>query len=308
MQRTKLGGLFLALVIVAFVLTVYSAGEPQTFHLTILHSNDFHGGNLSSLARQATLIKEIRAKEANVLVFNGGDVFTRGQYQFDFYGELEFEALNAMGTDVLTLGNNEFKATNDYMAQHYLYARINQAKFPVLCANVLVAKDGSYLPNVKPYIVLNVRGIKIGVLGVSANRIREYQQAKGFTVLDQIETAKNIYPKVAAQSDLVLALTHIGYLNDRKLAKAVPQLAAIVGGDSHTLITKPETVGKVPIVQAGAYGKYMGRLDLYFVNRGKGLVLRHFRGRVYWLNKTIKKDPKIMEIIDRYLATLSKAA
>jgi 5'-nucleotidase/UDP-sugar diphosphatase len=306
MQKNRLNRLLILLVILALGLTVYGAVKPQSYHLTILHTNDIHGHELMNLARQATLIKEIRAKEANVLVLNAGDVFADGKYQFKFYGELEFALLNALGTDALTLGNNEFKATNDLTAQKYLYARIDQAKFPVLCANVLLAKDGSYLHNVKPYIILNVKGVKIGIFGVSTNEIGRYEQAEGFTVLDQIATAQKIYSEVAVQADIVLALTHIGYKQDRFLAKAVPGVAAIVGGHSHTLLMQPKLVGGVPIVQAGKYDKYMGRLDLYFENTGRGWTLKCFKGQMIKLDKSIKKDPKIKAIIDRYLKTTPK--
>jgi 2',3'-cyclic-nucleotide 2'-phosphodiesterase (5'-nucleotidase family) len=304
MQKFKINWLIVLFGMLVSVLMVNGAEQPQTFYLTILHTNDIHGHQLGNLARQATLIKEIRAKEANVLVLNAGDVFSDGKYQFKFYGELEFALLNAIGTDALTLGNNEFKATNGLAAQKYLYARINQAKFPVLCANVLLAKDGSYLHNVKPYIVLNVKGVKIGILGVSTNEIGRYEQAEGFTVLDQITTVKKIYPKVAAQADIVLALTHIGCKQDRVLAKAVPGVAAIVGGHSHTLLMEPKFVAGVPIVQAGKNGEYMGRLDLYFEKAGRRWVLKRFQGQMIRLDKSINKDPEVKAIIDRYLAKL----
>jgi 2',3'-cyclic-nucleotide 2'-phosphodiesterase (5'-nucleotidase family) len=293
--------LIVLLGVLLLATAAFGAGTPQTFHLTILHSNDMHGHELKDLARQATLIKEIRAKEANVLVLNAGDVYNRGKYHLKFYGELEFAVLNALGTDALTLGNGEFKAKKDLTAQKYLYARINQAQFPVLCANVLKAKDRSNLSRVKPYAVFNLKGIKVGILGVSTNEISGYRQAKGFIVLDQIATAKKLYPQVAAVSDVVLALTHIGYKWDRALAGALPGLAAIVGGHSHTVLREPKVVGNVPIVQAGGYNKYLGRLDLYFKKDGRRWTLRRFRGQLLKLGKSIKKDPEIIAIIDRYL-------
>jgi 2',3'-cyclic-nucleotide 2'-phosphodiesterase (5'-nucleotidase family) len=298
--------LLILLGMLALSLTVFGAAQPSNFHLTILHSNDLHGHGLGDLARQATLIRKIRAQEANVLVLNAGDVYADGKYHHQFYGELEFAVLNALGTDALTLGNNEFKATKGLTARKYLYARINQAKFPVLCANVVSASDGSYLPNVKPYIIRSFSGVKIGILGVSTSEIGRYKQARGFKVLDPLATAKKIYPQVAGQADIVLALTHIGYKRDRMLAKVVPGLAAVVGGHSHTLLMEPKLTAGVPVAQAGKYGKYLGRLDLYFENTGRGWVLKRYQGKMIKLAKPIKKDPVIKAIIDRYLATLSQ--
>ncbi|MGD9154602.1 MAG: metallophosphatase [Bacillota bacterium] len=307
MKKLKVSCLIVLLGVLVFAATVWGAAGARTFHLTILHANDIHGHGMKNLARQATLIKEIRAKEANVLVLNAGDVYGKGKYHYRFYGELEFAIMNALGTDALTLGNNEFKATRDLTAQKYLYARIKQARFPVLCANVLRANDRSYLSGVKPYTVFNFKGIKVGILGVATNEISGYRQAKGFIVLDQIATAKKIYPQVAAASDIVLALTHIGYKRDRALAGVLPGLAAIVGGHSHTVLWEPKVVGNVPIVQAGASNKYLGRLDLYFEKGSRGWTLKRFQGQLFKLVKSIKKDPEIKAIIDRYLATLPKA-
>jgi membrane protease YdiL (CAAX protease family)/predicted MPP superfamily phosphohydrolase len=300
--------ILIAIVLLTVPLSVQGASARCGFHLTILHSNDFHGHKPASLARQATWIKAIRAQEPNVLVLNGGDVFTRGKYQYRFYGALEFAALNAMGTDVLTLGNNEFKATSGLAAQKYLFARINQAEFSVLCANVLLKKTGSYLPKVQPYTVINVNGVKVGILGLSTKEIRQYGQAKGFVVLDPIKTAVNIYPKVATRSDLVIALTHIGYRQDRILAKAVPGLAAIVGAHSHTVLKTPVKVGNIPIAQAGNHGKYLGRLDLYFENAGRGWALKRFKGQLLPIDKSIKEDPEVKALIDSYVDSPPKAA
>lgn len=309
MRKLKLGLIGIVVLALTLFLTAYGANEVRTFQLTILHSNDFHGANLPSLARQATLIKQIRSQEQNVLVLNGGDVFSRGPYHHYFYGQLEFDVLNAMGTDALTLGNNEFKAAADRsLSQQYLFARINQAKFPVLCANVLREQDGKYLPNVKPYVIKKMGSIRIGILGVSANRIKKYPQAKGFIVRDQIKTAQEIYPKVAAESEIVIALTHIGFKKDRVLAETIPSLAAIIGADSHTLLEEPVTVGKTPIVQAGVNGNYLGRLDLTFEYTRKGWILKQYQGKVIKLDAAIKEDPEIKKIIDRYLAVVPQKA
>ncbi len=292
------------------ILPVYGTGENKTFHLTIFHSNDFHGYEPANLARQATIINEARGKNANVLFVNAGDVFTRGKYQRLFYGELEFAELNAMGLDALTLGNNEFKATGEAeTAQRCLYARIRQAKFPVLCANVRRGKDRSYLPGVKPFTVKRIGGVRIGIFGVTANRSGSYRQTQGLIVEDQMETARKVYPQVAAQSDIVIALTHIGFKMDRELAEAVPQIAVIIGGDSHTVLRKPAIVNGIPIVQAGGeFRQYLGRLDLTFNLVENKWKLKDYKGILIPMHRLMEEDPEIKAIMDGFLVRTRKSA
>jgi 2',3'-cyclic-nucleotide 2'-phosphodiesterase (5'-nucleotidase family) len=302
---------FLALVgLCLVILPVYGVEVPKTFHLTIFHSNDFHGYEPTNLARQATIINQTRSKEPNVLYLNAGDVFARGKYHHVFYGELEFAELNAMGLDAFTLGNNEFKATgNADTSQRFLFTRLNQANFPVLCANIRQAKDGSYLPNVKPYIIKTIAGVKIGIFGITANRTKTYRQAQGLIVDDQIETAQKIFPQIAAKSDIVIALTHIGFDGDQTLAGALPKLIAIVGGDSHTILSKPVNIGGIPIVQAGGENKqYLGRLDLTFEYRDHTWRLKEYQGILIPINASVPENPKIKAILDSYLAKIPKKA
>ena len=294
-------------------LSVYpaqSVDAPKTFNLTIFHSNDFHGFEPVNLSRQAWIVNREREKNPNVLFLNAGDVFTRGIYHKVFYGELEFAELNAMSLDAFTLGNNEFKATDDAVtSQRYLFALIQQANFPILCANIRQIKDGSYLPGVKPFIVKSLNGMKIGIFGVSTNRIQDYDQAKGFVVDDQLETAQKIFPKVKQDADLVIALTHLGFDVDQKLAEALPGLTVIVGGDSHTVLKEPVLINGIPIVQAGGeFSQYLGRLDLTFEWVNNAWKMTRCQGKLIPLDDKVPQDPKVKAILDGYLARIEKKA
>jgi 2',3'-cyclic-nucleotide 2'-phosphodiesterase (5'-nucleotidase family) len=292
------------------VYPAYSGDNPKTFSLTIFHSNDFHGYEPVNLSRQAWIVNQERAKNPNVLFLNAGDVFNRGIYDQVFYGELEFAELNAMNLDAFTIGNNEFKASNNTdTAQRYLFARIQQANFPILCANIRQIKDGMYLPGVKPFIVKNLHDVKIGIFGVSANRIETYGQSKGMVVEDQIEAAKKIFSQVKQESDLVIALTHIGFYMDQKLADAIPGLAVIVGGDSHTVLKEPVIKNGIPIVQAGGEAsQYLGRLDLTFEWVNNAWKMIRCEGKLIPLDDKVPQDPKVKAILDSYLAAMGKKA
>ena len=299
----KIRGLVFFAILV--LLMSYSLGQakPETFEITILHSNDFHGANMELLAKRATIINKIRMESANpVLVLDAGDIFTRGPYQKRFYGALEFAIMNEMKYDVITLGNNEFKATGNITAQKILLDRIHQANFPVLCANITDRQSGAYLPGVFPYIIKEFGEIKVAIFGVTTTKVAFYRQAKGWKVTNPILAAENIYNELAGKADIVLALTHIGLGQDISLARKLPKIGAIIGGDSHIVLLKPEMVGNVPVVQAGEYGKYLGRLDLTFEKTESGWKLRDIQGGLINLtDPDIIPDHAVMKIFEDFL-------
>ncbi|MHC4832200.1 MAG: bifunctional metallophosphatase/5'-nucleotidase, partial [Planctomycetota bacterium] len=61
-----------------------------------------------------------------------------------------------------------------------------------------------------------------------------------------------------------VVLGHTGWSQDRKLAAAIPELTAIVGGHDQVLFAEPRQVGGVPVVQAFEKAKFLGRLDCRF--------------------------------------------
>lgn len=280
-----------------------AVAQNPTVTITILHSNDFHGDNLELLAKRAAVIKKIRAATPDpVLLLDAGDVFTRGPYARRFYGELEFAVMNALHYDALTLGNNEFKATGDSSALKVLQSRIKQAAFPILCANVLDRQSGTLLPGVQPYIVKNVAGIRCGIIGVTARRAGFYRQLRGWKVLDPCATAQRIARELAGQVEIIIALTHIGVSKDRKLAASLKVPAVIVGGDSHTILMEPLWVSGHPIVQAGDYGNFLGKLEITLEKTDQGWRLKNAQGELLRLNDPrIEPDPEVMQIIKKYL-------
>lgn len=278
---------------------------PERVTITVLHTNDFHGYDPSTLPRRATLIRQFRAGAGDrLLVLDAGDVFTRGFYGTTFYGRLEVEAMNRMGYDAMTLGNNEFKAAWFARAsQRVLADRVAQAGFDVLCANI--TRNGDPLPGVKPFTIKNVGGLRLGIVGVTAERVDRYARAAGLKVEPPLAAASRVIRALhdSGQVDAVLVLSHIAVDEDRRLAREVAGVAAIVGGDSHTVLARPIVENGVPIVQAGGErnGMYLGRLDLEFVHGPSGYRLEAWHGELIKLDRTVPPDPAIQEWLDGFL-------
>lgn len=295
------------------------------FELTILHTNDLHGmmlpfqytppipglklalpGEVGGLARRATAIARIRKLMTHPLaLIDCGDVFTRGPWQTKFLGTPEMEALNAMGYDMLCVGNNEFKATEGIDAQGIMLGLMRRCRFPWLTANLTVGETGVPVEGIHPYIVRDYGGVRVGFLGLTAPRARDYPQVKGWTISDPIEAAKKWVPLARKECDILIAVTHIGVDLDKQLAAQVPGIDAIVGGDSHTYLLQPLKVKnpagvEVPIVQAGEQGVMLGRLDLVF-EKGDGWKLVEATGGLQPMTADIPDDAAIKALLERWL-------
>ncbi|BDI29685.1 hypothetical protein CCAX7_17360 [Capsulimonas corticalis] len=310
--------------------------QPDSFTLTLLHTNDLHGHILpfpyteagrspeenpsrGGAARRATLIRRLRAKIHNpTLLVDAGDTFTRGPLSNAYEGVADIEAMNAVGYELAAIGNNEFKGRDATQEQDYDGAQtalrrvIKRARFPWVCANVR-ASDGGLLEGVQPYVVRQWSGVRVGFLGLTTKTSAKYPQTKGFVFTDPIEAAKEWIPKARRDCDILIALTHIGADQDMLLAQGTSGLDAIVGGHSHTFLYTPlaavNTDGVVtPIVQDGEFGVNLGRFDLTFLRGAKGWTLKTYHDEMIPIETGISDAPDVAAAIAPYTAPFLKDA
>jgi 2',3'-cyclic-nucleotide 2'-phosphodiesterase (5'-nucleotidase family) len=198
-------------------------------------------------------------------------------------------------TDVLVLGNHEF----DY-GQKILKRAMENASYPFLCANLKV--ESGFLPQPKPYTVLKTKdGIKIAVLGlVQTDEDTKIPHAhpdklKGLVFSEEIETAKK-FRHLKKENHVFVALSHMGYDKDERLAEEMGELDVIVGAHTHTTIKDPAEVNGVLITQAGSYTRYLGRIELV-VKDGKVISKK---GELIDARACKNEVPEIRAMINRF--------
>lgn len=253
--------------------------------ITILHTNDTHSRieqlsksdkkypNRAGYANRSAIIHKIRAQQPNVLLVDAGDFF-QGTPYFNFYmGTLEVALMNKLGYKAVTLGNHEFDLGVDHLAK-----KLKKAKFAVVNCNYDVSKT-ALRKIVKPWIVVTIAGVKIGITGVGVNPegLITPENFTGIVYHDPIiavnSTAKML--KIDKKCDYVVCLSHLGYQqaegvpSDIELAKRGMDIDLIIGGHSHTLLEHPDSVvnscGKlVYVTQCGSMGVSLGRMDVEF--------------------------------------------
>ncbi|GAB3563798.1 metallophosphatase [Spirosoma luteolum] len=257
--------------------------------LTILHTNDVHSrldpfpmdgsrnAGRGGIARRATLLRQIRAQEKNVLLFDAGDMF-QGTPYFNLYkGEPEILAMNQLGYDAGTIGNHDFDGGIDNMVTQF-----NKAKFPLLIANYdfkNTVLDG----HTQPYHVFEKDGIRVGVfgLGIKPDGLIPKDAYRETVYLDPIEMATDQAARLRTEKkcDYVVCLSHLGFkyqeptVSDTVLAAQTRHIDLIIGGHTHTFLDAPVAVNNLDgtpvwINQVGFAGINLGRIDLSF-ERGK---------------------------------------
>jgi 2',3'-cyclic-nucleotide 2'-phosphodiesterase (5'-nucleotidase family) len=284
---------------VLLVVAIWGPAFAQDGDLRLLHVNDFHGfaephrplGSLELKGGAAYLafqVKRLRAARPSLLVA-AGDMIQGDNWANLFEGASVVELMNAMEFDAMVVGNHEFD-----FGQAVLQKRLSEFRFPVLGANV------RGLPGLKPYVIREVGGLKVGIMGVvtpDTGVTTHPKNVVGLSFSTPEAVVRDYLPQLRREADLVVVLSHLGYGEDRKLAQQVPGIDVIVGGHSHTRLDKPEKVNGTYIVQAYEHGKVLGVLDLTV--RG-GKVVRA-AGRLVEIRPEVgRADPEALKIVKKY--------
>ena len=268
--------LFLLCLALSFTFSIF-AQDKDTKEVIILQTSDVHSRiepvnqkgdeyyNKGGFLRRAAFLEQFRKEHKNVLLFDCGDISQGTPYYNMFRGEVEVKLMNEMGYDAMTIGNHEFDFDVDNMERIF-----KMANFPVVCANYNL--DATVLKDiVKPYVVLEKYGLRIGVfgLGTQPEGMIQANKCEGGVYEDPVRVSNEIAALLKDEEgcDLVVCLSHLGIQMDEHLVAGTRNIDVILGGHSHTFMKGPKTYlnmdGKeVPVMHTGKNGVRVGRLDL----------------------------------------------
>ncbi len=245
--------------------------KPSTTRITILHTNDTHAA-LDEVARRATKVNQIRSEvgEDNMFLLDAGDVFTGTLYSTLFQGKADLWFMNNMRYDAMCLGNHEFDKGPEVLAEF-----VGEANFAVLCANFDFSAETTLTGKVKPWVIMGRGGDRFGFFGLTSDSTGVTSSpGPSIVINDHITAARQVVSELRGKGiNKIIALTHIGWENDLRLAREVEGIDVIIGGDSHTVPVDYPTIvvgNATPtlIAQAGSGGELLGRLDVTFNKAG----------------------------------------
>lgn len=244
-------------------------GYANQVDLKIFYINDFHGfaepyqptgsaSPLGGIAYLAGAVDEVRGKQPSLLL-SAGDMIQGNAWANLFRGKSTLDVMNAMKFDAMVVGNHEFD-----FGPAVLKKRVAQARFPILGANVKGMRA------LKPYVIKNLSGVRVAIIGVVTPETpvaTHPRNVAGLTFSTPETAVQQCLTELKGRADIILVLSHCGFQADKELAARVPAIDVIVGGHSHTKITRPEQAGRTIIVQAWEHAKALGVLTLHIQDR-----------------------------------------
>jgi len=305
MNRSSLRLLFIVttfLMIAATPLPVQA--EPTK--VTFLHTNDLYEispkRGQGGLAQLMTLIKAERAASANTITTFGGDLISPSVMSGLTKGEQMITLMNAVGLDVAVPGNHEF----DFGPKIAL-ERFGQSKFIWLATNVTDAA-GTPLSGTRSLWVKKIGAFNIGFFGlVTPETGTSSLSAKGIRFSPTIETAKAAVKKLQDMgADMIVALTHQTFEQDRLLAKSVKSINLILGGHDHEPISYYDR--GVLIHKSGTDGHHLGVIETtlqWTEKHGKKVLLVRPQWKML-STAGIAPDADVQKLVDDYSAKLNR--
>ncbi len=314
-----------AFIILLSHLSVWAREVP----IVILNTCDLHGNilptenyegqtNLGGIARCATVIRQIREHEKNVLLVDAGDTMQGTTVSFLTGGQVMVQCLNQLHYDSWTWGNHEFDWGLDKLA-----AAAEKAELPIVVANIREAKDDTnsvprrIVSRLKPYIMREIDGVRVGIIGLDTPGVPSWSRPRlipGLEFLDSVDTLRRVIPEARTAGAQVLVLVcHQGYREAgddhanqiNAIAHEFPELDVIIG--AHTHRNFPEfKVGNVLYCQADYYGIYLGRVDLVF-DTDRGRVVRR-RSNTFIMDDHVPFDPSILKLTAEEIDRAEKAS
>ena len=203
-------------------------------------------------------------------------------------------AMELMGYDALNLGSPEF-----YFGKEFLEHTRSHVSFPYIASNLLYG--GSRLPWTREYIIKEVGGIKVAILGVfdpdDLTQLPDQEQVKGLEVIPPETALNRLLPEVRGKADLVILLSRFDAEKTRALVKAVKGIdVAISSGSDDTSILQRQPENTV-LLQTGSLGKTMG---LVKITLDEKRALSVSERRYVPLDSSVPDNEEIVRLVEKY--------
>jgi 2',3'-cyclic-nucleotide 2'-phosphodiesterase/3'-nucleotidase len=307
--------------------------RPDSVSITLLGTTDLHGriepwdyyANKSEdlgLVKIASLVRQARAEVPDALLLDSGDMIQDPwSLLTNYFLEKKTSRLNPMIAvmnqlhyDAMAVGNHEFN-----FAPEPMWKVKGESAFPWLCANIKQTyKQG--VPYFPPYIIKNVKGVRIGIVGFVTTVARP---SKGYEFEPILQAAKRVIPELRSQADLVVVLLHSGFVSNPNgeqsariqaegenvapdLAEQVPGIDLILFGHTHSELPE-KFINGVLLTEAKYWGMSLARADVAMTRRANGhweVTSKH--SRTIPVTADVPADPEIARIVQPYRQELEQ--
>ncbi|MFH1861022.1 MAG: redoxin domain-containing protein [bacterium] len=245
------------------------------------------------LSRRATCIKGLRKEKKNMLVVDTGDIFPCSPQKEQVISCLK--AMELIGYDAITPGDQEFVLGYDFIRQE-----IEKKRLPFITSNLSLCIKNSCLPIANPYMIKELNGYRIAVIGVISEEAFAHK-IQGLDVHDAVEQLNVLVDRLKKENkpDLIVLLSHMNYDSSSEIAKRVKGIDVIVVGHSMTLLKTPLMVNETILLQPGEKGQYVG---IFCID----MKTKRIKNHLVPLTVDIPDDKQVREIINQYTKGLKE--
>ena len=292
--RFMLGAFLVLGLCIPSITQVFSAeASPKVFDF--IEITDFHGylqnsgklkdGTPIMQQRAAVLAKQIKTiqnSNPNAILLSGGDMFQGTPLSNVLKGQPVIEFMNNLHFDAMALGNHEY----DWGIESVINpksATLKNSSIPVLAANIYDKTTDKPVNYVKPYVLLQKSGVKIGIIGIVDNidfpSIIMPSYIKNISFKDPVPIVNKLASELRKKgARIVVVLAHMGAAANQSsgvisgnladFAAKINGVDAIFGGHTHTVVAAG--IHQIPVGIAGSYGQ--GYLELKITLGANGKV------------------------------------
>jgi len=216
-------------------------------------------------------VKDLRENEKGILVLDSGDLLFKkylnpipenGLKGMSEKAHLIVESFNLMGYDAIGIGDDDLS-----LGKEFLLEISKKANFPFLSSNLLDEASGKIL--FQSSLIKEINGLRIGIFCLLSPDFfpgPSDPRRKGLNMRSPIETAQAMVKELKPKTDLIILLSHLGYVKDIELAQTLQGINIIVGGHTEINLIYPPVIKNTPILQTASRGMFGGRLDLILYN------------------------------------------
>ena len=176
--------------------------------------------------------------------------------------QLIVESFNLTGYDAIGIGDDDLT-----LGKEFLLEISKKANFPFLSSNLLNEALGKVL--FQSSLIKEINGLRIGIFSLLSPDFftgPSDPRKKGLTIRQPIEVAQAMVKELKPKADLIILLSHLGYVKDIEMAQTVRGINIIVGGHSGINLVYPPVMKDTMILQTASRGMFGARLDLFFYN------------------------------------------
>jgi 2',3'-cyclic-nucleotide 2'-phosphodiesterase (5'-nucleotidase family) len=250
--------------------------------VTIFYTNDEEGylepisDRYKTYGGAANLMAALRERRyhpngEDSLLLSGGDMWTGPAISSWFQGASTVEVTNAMGYDAAAVGNHEFD-----FGKETQQTNIRAADFPFLSANVLDAQTRKPPDYVRPYVIREVNGVRVGIVGLTTIKtpgivVPDY--VKGLQFTDYEGALRRAVPKARAEgAELIIVTAHVCPSELRTLIPVASELSIPLMAGGHCHVEENMEQDGVRIIGAGSHWQAFAQIDIkYDAENGKVL-------------------------------------